>query len=132
MLVGDYYTFQVKSEQSGGPPHCPNCYSTSETNENLPSENISHILALCDAYQPQRSRIIEEMSIICQDTLNGVNILQYTQDPEMLTQWLLDPSSLNLPMRVNTNDPVLPALFQLSRDLCHSIDRERIKLLNIS
>ena len=131
MLVGDYYTYQVKSEQSGGPPHCPYCYSISKSDEYIPSESICHILALCDGYKTQRLRIIEKMSVIFQDSVNNVNIMQYRQDPELLTQFILDPSSLNLPVRVNTNDPVLPSLFQSSRDLCFTINQERMKILKI-
>ena len=69
------------------------------------------------------------MSVTCQQTVNNVNISQFFNDPEMWTQFILDLSSLNLPSRVNISDPVLPALFQLSRDLYYSINKQWIKQL---
>ena len=103
MLVGDYYTYQVKSEQSGGRSYCRLCYFNPESDEKVVTENLCHIIALCGSYKEQRSEIIIEMSVICQQTINKVNISQYYNDPELLTQFILDPSSMNLPMRVNIN-----------------------------
>ena len=131
MLVGDYYTMEVKSEHSGGSPHCQLCHLNAESGEKIENvENLCHILVFCGAYQEQRSKILHEMSVTCQQTVNNVNISEYFNNPELLTQFILDPSSINLPLRVNTNDPVLPVLFKLSRDFCYFINKQRIKLLN--
>ena len=132
MLVGDYYTMEIKSEQSGGTPNCRLCCSNVELEENYATENICHMLVMCNAYNTLRGRLFDEMSVKCQETVNNVNITQYFQNPELLTQFILDPSSINLPVRVNTNDPVLPALFKLSRDFCYLMNKERIKQLSKS
>ena len=55
----------------------------------------------------------------------GLKIEIETFSPKELTQFLLDPSSLNLRKRVSIGHPVLPNLFQLSRDFCYKIDRCR-------
>ena len=39
MLSGDYFTYEMKSKQSGGSPHCRCCSTTP-----FPSENVEHIL----------------------------------------------------------------------------------------
>ena len=44
MLSGDFFTYQKKSTQSGGSPHCRVCGDPSE------NETIFHILITCSAY----------------------------------------------------------------------------------
>ena len=48
---------------------------------------------------------------------------------DKFTQFLLDPSSLNLERRVSINHPILPRLYQLSRDFCYFIDKSRTEFL---
>ena len=51
------------------------------------------------------------------------------QNMDKLCQLILDPTSLNLPMRVSMQDPLVLEFFRLSRDFCHTIDKTRIALL---
>ena len=46
MLLGDLYTYQTKSIQSGGDPHCILCLKRGEKSE----ESICHILICCQTY----------------------------------------------------------------------------------
>ena len=121
MLSGDYLTFEVKSLQSGGSPYCRMCDLKSEP------ESLEHLISRCSAISEIRTRISNSMNTICQDANIDINIKTFN-DPQF-TQFVLDPSSMNLRKRVNMNDPILPSLFQLSRDFCFSIDRNRTKSL---
>ena len=51
--------------------------------------------------------------------------------PEILTQFILDLTSMNLPneFRISTLHPHLSELFSFSRDWCHSIVSQRSRLL---
>ena len=53
----------------------------------------------------------------------------YFDNSEKLTQFILDPSSLNLSQCVNINHPALPALFEISRNLCNAIHTEIMRQL---
>ena len=48
---------------------------------------------------------------------------------KILTQFILDPTSFNLTDRIHTSDPIVTNLFKLSRDMCWTIHKERIKIL---
>ena len=123
MLVGDLYTYETKSEQSGGSPHCRLC-STCE------SESVCHILTRCIAYDEVRTRILEEYAFLCIQSSSGVNFSEIVSDPNILCQFILDPTSMNLQRRINLNDPLLGSFFQVSRYLCFSINERRIKFLD--
>ena len=58
----------------------------------------------------------------------GVNCINLLSNGD-LTNFILDPSSLNLKKRVSINHPVLPSLFKLSRDFCYKIDSNRGKII---
>ena len=124
MLTGDYLTFEVKSTQSGGSPYCLCCPGSS-----FETESLQHIVTACEAYTELRERILEEYSILCSTTMNKLNFQIIREDPEVLCQFILDPSSMNLSSRVNISDPKLDALFKISRDYCYSINSKRLKIL---
>ena len=109
MLIGDLFTYEMKSEQSGGSPHCRLCCE-------MKNETISHILTFCGAYSDVRNRILQEFSYLCTKSQSGILFSELLNDSEGLCQFILDPTSLNLKRRVNLNDPMLGSFFQLSRD----------------
>ena len=123
MLVGDYLTYDLKSIRSGGSPHCRCC-----SNQSSAKEDIVHILTQCDAYNDIRERIYPEFSAVCNESKSGLEF-QTLHSEYSLTQFILDPSSLNLERRININDPVLEKLFQVSRDFCYTINSRRIEQL---
>ena len=53
MLIGDLYTYEINSEQSGGSPNCRLC-------PDKRIENTCHILTFCTAYSDIRLRILPE------------------------------------------------------------------------
>ena len=119
MLIEDYYTYQMKSEQSGGSPNCCLC----------PDEKPEDILTFCSSYSDIRIRILEEYSYLCLQNSSDINFSELISDSKTLCQFILDPSSFNLTKRIYLNDPLLGSFFQVSRDLCFSNNERRIKLI---
>ena len=74
-----------------------------------------------------RERIVSSMTKLCLDAGFDMKLEELTN--QQFKTFILDPSSLYLKNRVNINHPVLPLLFQLSRDFCYAIDRSRVKTL---
>ena len=122
MLIEDYYTYQIKGEHSGGSPNCRLCPDEK-------SEDICHILTFCSSYSDIRIRILEEYSYLCLQSSSEVSFSELISDRETLCQFILDPSSFNLKKRIHLNDPLLGSFFQISRDLCFTINERRLKLI---
>ena len=121
-LTGDYLTYQRKCEDSGqGDPTCRIC--------RLENESISPILTQCPAYDDIRNRILPEFSAILKLTQNCLKFENIRRDPNILTQFILDPTSFNLKGRVHVSDPVVPELFKVSRDYCMAVHTERTRRL---
>ena len=128
MLCKDYFTYERKADQSGGSPHCRSCAdSFTATPEKRPSENIQHILTVCTAYSDIRERILHEYAYLC--LKSGYNFNTVLCDSARLTQFVLDPTSLNLKVRISNSDPNIAAFFKLSRDFCHSAHTRRMNIL---
>ena len=139
MLTGNYLTLKEKSFESGGSSLCKLC-DLSE------SESVEHLISRCTKITEVRNDITKKITKLCQDSHININLEHFSNS--QLTQFILDPSSLNLKKRVNISHPIvvfirtllkgsmyiegqmiLPLLFKLSRDLCYSIDSHRRKLL---
>ena len=123
MLAGNYLTYQVKANQSGGSAHCRCCVPPS------PSENLEHILAICSAYSEIRNRMIQEYMILCSLAKTNVFWQDIISDNSTFCQFILDPASFNLIHRIHPSDPILGALYELSRDFCFALNAERQKIL---
>ena len=124
MLSGDYLTFSIKANQSGGSPNCRSC-SPLEPQK----EEIFHILAVCEKYSDIRKRMLPGFRMFCQQSLSKIDFEEISSDMNTLTQFILDPSSLNLKVRVNVSDPILPSIFRLSRDYCNAIHTKRMNII---
>ena len=117
MLAGDYFTYEVKSNQSGGSPHCRCCPTPSP-----PVEDLEHILTSCDAYSDVRERILVEYQQICSKSKSNISFQQIYSESKTFCQFILDPASFNLSDRVDSNDPILLPLFKISRDYCYAVN----------
>ena len=115
-LVGDFLSFELLSTERGGNPKCRLCPAC--------SENTQHILAECAGTAETRQRLYQEL-------LNQLAKQMNQTTPDILTQFILDPTSMNLPngYRISTLHPRLHELFSLSRDWCHSVVTHRARLL---
>ena len=108
LLAGNYLTYKVKSDQSGGSPHCRICISGVE-------ESVSHVVSSCGGMADDRTRILTEFRTLCNSTKNRISFDEISKCENNLTQLILDPTILNLPVRVHISDPLVPQLFKLSR-----------------
>ena len=122
MLAGDYLTYEVRANRSGGSPHCRNC-----PEKTLKNENLRHILTECNGYRTIRERIFPEFSKACQLTKSQLRFEDILKNDQELTQFILDPASLNLQKRVHMSDPAIDELFRISRDYCYTINTIRMR-----
>ena len=123
MLAGNYLTYQMKSEQSGGSSACRLC----SVGSYKPTETLSHTVATCLATSDVRNRILQQISDVTSQSNTNINIQHLSED--QLTQYILDPCSLNLTSRIHPDDPVIPLLYKLCRDLCTAVDSVRLTKL---
>ena len=125
MLCQDLYTYKMKADYQGGSPNCRLCLASIQSK--VYTESIEHIVSVCSAYTEVRSRILGEMKIVCKNSNTGIQFDEFKQNTNLLTQFILDCCSLNLPKRFNTNDQECQSIFQLSRDLCHYKRKKRME-----
>ena len=78
IMVGDLFTYKMKSEQSGGSPNCPLC-------TDMKSESVCHILAFCGAYSDIRERILDEYSLLCLQSKSHVDCTELLCDSETIS-----------------------------------------------
>ena len=122
ILCGDYLTYEKRARQSGGSPDCQMCYRD--------CENYCHLATSCEPLRETRERLMAHIYSFCHE--NYINLTHIVSDKEQLTQFLIDPASMNLKHRVNISDPVLPNLFQLCRRFWNGIHHERTKIIKTS
>ena len=77
----------------------------------------------------ERDRLFDEYRKLCSLTKNCINFNKILENEKQLCQFILEPTSLNLPVRVSLNDPLVQEFLKLSRDFCYLIDKTRIRLL---
>ena len=128
MLSGNFLTYKTRAEQSGGSARCRLGCLTPSGDE--VEETLSHVIGGCQATSVTRGKILGEMVSIVIRAQCPVNIDLIMSNEEFTTQFILDPSSLNLPSRIDMSDPILPEMFRLSRDLCTAMDKQRKEMLN--
>ena len=125
MLCQDYLTDEKRADQSGGSPHCRSCNPGPD--QPRPPESLFHILAECEQYSDIRDRIFPEIEYLC--SRSNIDFRSISADETNLSQFFLDPISLNLTTRVNMKDPNIESLFRKSRDFCYYIHNRRIQIL---
>ena len=73
--------------------------------------------------------MLPDYQVLCIQSKTRIDFDAVICNSNVLTQFILDPSSFNLENRVNVCDPILPSLFQLSRDYCNAIHVRRMKII---
>ena len=63
-------------------------------------------------------------------TKNKIEFKNIISNEKVLTQFILDPASLNLSTRVSLSDPLISKFYKFAREFCFLIDKTRIDLLN--
>jgi len=126
-LCDDVYTYEKRAKFSGGESTCRLCISQDETDE-----DIVHIIAKCSAYEDIRSQILLEMKVACEIELPESYFEEILEDEILLTQFVLDCTSFNLPKRICPESGLFLTIPGLSRDICYKIAKvrsEKLKLL---
>ena len=96
MLAGDYFTYDVKANQSGGSPHCMCCSPLSPNNEDL-----LHILTICDSFADIKKQIFPVFQSLCLQANSTVDFSEISSENSTLCQFILDLASFNLKTRIH-------------------------------
>jgi hypothetical protein len=108
-LTGAFLTNERLSiDQPNLSPACSLC--------DQPVESIEHVLVACRATSDVRSRLLPELMNIVATVQPKCGILQHNPTASILTQFILDCTSLNLPdsIRVPAHNPGISAIYILS------------------
>ena len=127
MLAGDYLTYGTLAKQGDGTGgHCRICSVGTW-------EDTRHILTECLVTKTVRDRswILPELREALTEVQPTININKLMEDESLLTQFLVDCSSLNLPndTRLSVDNPHITVIFSITRDLCYSSHNVRVKKL---
>ena len=125
-LTCDFLTNERLSlDQPSLSPACDLCQA--------PVDSIEHVLAVCRATQDVRSRLLPDLLNTVARVQPSCSLLHNTASAGILTQFVLDCTSLNLPdsFRIPAHNPDISAVFKLSSDFCFSISSERSHLLKL-
>ena len=123
-LSGDFLTNERLSRDQ---PH----RSSACTLCGFPSESTEHVVVTCRATNDVRSRLLPELLNTVARVQPMCATLNNYMIPDIMTQFILDCSSPNLPdtYRVPTHNPNITEIFKVSRDWTFAISSERERLL---
>ena len=98
-----------------------------------PTDSIEHVLVSCMATNEVRSRLFPELVNCVAKVQPMCSILRQDHSPAILSQFILDCSSLSLPdsFRIPAHNPEITSVFKISRDWSYAISNERSRLLRI-
>ena len=132
MLAGDYPCYSYLAHDRGVPPHCRLCTTpTSPAPQHPPEEEeMTHILTRCRATRQTRQRLLPDLLnlVASYDPDHGL-LSGATHD--ILTQFILDSTSLNLPADYRVS-PRHPLYHHIARQCCHithAIHKDRTRQL---
>ena len=94
-------------------------------------DSIEHVMVSCSATSEVRCRLIPDLMNAVYQVQPMCQILKYHPPPSLLTQFILDCTSFNLPdsVRIPMHNPGISTICKVSRDWCFAISRERSRLL---
>ena len=129
ILSGDYPCFAYTSNDVQTTKHCKLCQAL-RPHTLAPVEDMVHVLTMCRATANTRTRVLPDLlNIVSQHYPN--NRLLSAVSHSQFTQFLLDPTSLNLPtsIRIPSNSAKLPDVIRGCRLLCYAIHKDRTRQL---
>ena len=129
MLCGDYPCYAYLGSDRNQDAQCRLCQLVSP-HQPAPTEDMVHLLTRCRATSDTRTRILPELLNIISTYFPNNDILVHPNNTN-LTQLILDPSSLNLPMtiRISPSHPALLQVLTVCRNLCFAIHKDRTRQL---
>ena len=125
MLAGDYPCYFYLGSDRDEDTSCPLCQALSP-DRHVPQEDMVHLLTQCRGTADTRTRVTPEFLNTISMHFRNNTILQYPNHTH-LTQLILDPTSLNLPMNIciKRDHPALPHVLTICRTLCHAIHQNQ-------
>ena len=130
MLSGDYPCQAYQGQDRNQDGSCRLC-KASYPQHPAPQEDMVHLIARCRCTADTRTRIIPEL-LNTVATFFPNNEILLSPNHTHLTQLILDPTSLNLPMtiRINPDHLQLHHLLSVCRNLCFALHKDRTRQLN--
>ena len=129
MLCGDYPCYSYIGSDKNQDTYCKLCKHL-HPQVTPPEEDMVHLVSRCKATSDTRARILPELFNLISLHLPNNSILN-SPNHTHLTQLILDPTSLNLPMtiRIAPGHPILPDVLNRSRHLCFALHKDRTRQL---
>ena len=126
MLAGDYMCYANLAHDRGLDPHCRVCQVLSH--HPAPAENLVHLLTRCRATADTRDRIMPELINTVAKYFPSNRILS-SPNHNILTQFILDCSSLNLPVDTRVS-PIHNGFISITKEcsnLINAIHQDRTR-----
>ena len=123
-LTCDILTNERRAQdQPGVSPACDLCDD--------PIDSIEHALVSCKATADIKERLFPELMNAVAKVQPMSKILRYQPPPPVLTQFVLDCTSFNLPddIRIPVHNPGVSTVHSVCRDWCYAVGSERSRLL---
>ena len=97
----------------------------------VPAEDMVHLLTRCRGTADTRNRVLPELLNTLASHFPNNSILS-SPNQTHLTQLILDPTSLNLPVtiRIDPAHPALTLVLTMCRNMCYAIHKDRIRKIN--
>ena len=129
MLTGDYQCYAYLGSDRGADQSCKLC--TQPPCRPAPPEDLVHLLTQCRATADTRDRYLPDLLNLIAAHLPSNEILFHHPSPSLLTQFLLDCSSLNLPsdIRIPPKHPSFTFITRQCSVMIYGIHRDRCKQL---
>ena len=126
MLSGDYPCQYYIGRDRNLDTACQLCKQIVPPQHSTESEDMTHLLTSCRATADTRSMVLPDLLNEIAKHFPNNPVLTPT-GTHWLTQLILDPTSLNLPMsaRISPDHPALPQILSKCRNYCFTIHKER-------
>ena len=124
MLAGDYLCYAHLAHDRGADPHCRMCQQI--IHHPAPAEDMVHVLTRCRATADTRGRIMPDLLNTLASLIPNNRLLSGITN-DLLTQFILDCTSLNLPVdvRVPHNHPGFNSIARQCSSLIYAIHKDR-------
>ena len=122
-LTCDYLTNErLAHNHPGKDPGCQLCQA--------PTDYIEHVIMSCRATSDVRDRVLPELLNAVALVQPNSKLLEVLPPPSVMTQFVLDCTSFNLPdtVRIPYHNPQISEIFRISRDWCFALNNERCRL----
>ena len=129
MLAGDYQCYAYLGNDRGTDQSCKLC--PQPPYQPAPTEDLVHLLSQCRATADTRDSYLPNLLNMISVHLPSNGILYHQPPPSILTQFLLDCSSLNLPadIRIPPRHPCFTLITRQCSVMINGIHRDRCNQL---